>query len=302
MDPSLKIRIGIGLGTLTAAGRPGAFDAIVDRCESLGFDSLWMSERIASDAPDPLIALAIAAARTERMKLGTSVVVLPGRNPVLLAKEMATLDRLSGGRFLPAVGLGAVDPLEQRAFGVERGARGTLHDEMLEIMRRAWTGEPFSFHGTHFDIDDVVVGPRPTQDRLDVWLGGLAPSELRRVGRVGDGWLPSFCSADDIVAGRTVIEAAAADAGRVIDPQHFGALVAYCDGALPERFVETLARRMPDRDPRTVIPTRDGLAAVVRSLIDVDVSKFVIVPLVGDVDPDRELGALADELLPLENH
>ncbi len=298
---ALKIRIGIGLGTLTAAGRPGVFESIVDRCESLGFDSLWMSERIASPAPDPLIALAMAAARTTRMKIGTSVLVLPGRNPVLLAKEMATLDVLSGGRFLPAVGLGAVDPAEQRAFGVERATRGALHDEMLEIMRRAWTGQPFSFHGTHFSIDDVIVEPRPTQSRLDVWLGGIAPSELRRVGRVGDGWLPSFCTVDDVVAGREVIELAAAEAGRTMDPQHYGALIAYCDGPLPDRFLASIERRLPGRDPRTVIPTRQGLADVVRSFIDADFSKFVIVPLVGDVDADRELELLAEELLPLEN-
>lgn len=301
MANALKIRIGIGLGTLTAAGRPGTFDAIVDRCESLGFDSLWMSERISSPAPDPLLALAVAAARTERMKLGTSVLVLPGRNPVVLAKALASLDVLSGGRFLPAVGLGAVDPVEQRAFGVERSERGARHDEMLEIMRRCWTGEPFSFHGEYYDFDDIVVEPRPTQERLDVWLGGIAPSELRRVGRVGDGWLPSFCTPDDIVDCRPVIERAAADAGRSIDPQHYGALVAYSDGPLPDRFVAAIERRLPGRDPRTVIPDRDGLADVVQRFIDVDVSKFVIVPLAGDVDPDRELGLLADALLPLEN-
>ncbi|MTB23654.1 MAG: LLM class flavin-dependent oxidoreductase, partial [Actinobacteria bacterium] len=100
MTSAIKVRVGIGLGTLSGAASPDRFASIVDRCESLGFDSLWMSERIGAETPDPMIALAIAAGRTTRMKLGTSVLVLPGRNPIILAKEMATLDALSGGRFL----------------------------------------------------------------------------------------------------------------------------------------------------------------------------------------------------------
>ena len=300
MNDAMKVRVGIGLGTLSGAAHPDRFAAIVDRCESLGFDSLWMSERIGAETPDPLVALAIAAGRTTRMKLGTSVLVLPGRNPVILAKEMATLDVLSGGRFLPAVGLGAVDPPEQRAFGVERSERGRRHDEALELMRACWTGEVISHHGEFFSVDDVQVLPRPTQSRLDVWLGGIAPSELRRVGRVGDGWLPSFCSPADVADSIPVIEAAAQEAGRTMDPQHYGALISYSDGPLPQRFVDVIERRRPGLDPRSVIPTRAALPSLLNEFIDAGASKFVIIPLVGDADPDAELGTLADELLPLE--
>ena len=300
MTGAMKVRIGIGLGTLSGAASPQRFNAIVDRCESLGFDSLWMSERIGAETPDPMIALAIAAGRTTRMKLGTSVLVLPGRNPVILAKEMATLDVLSGGRFLPAVGLGAVDPPEQRAFGVERGERGRRHDEALALMRACWTGEVISHHGEFFTVDDVQVLPRPTQPRLDVWLGGIAPSELRRVGRVGDGWLPSFCSPQDVADSIPVIETAAAECGRTMDPQHYGALISYSDGPLPQRFVDLIERRRPGLDPRTVIPTRAALRSLISEFIDAGASKFVVIPLVGDADPDAELSTLADELLPLE--
>jgi len=295
---ALKVRIGIGLGTATTIGTAARFGAFVDRCEELGFDSLWLSERIGSPTPDPMVALAVAAGRTERMKIGTSVLVLPGRNPVLLAKEMATLDVLSDGRFLPAVGLGAVDSVEQRAFGVRREERGRRHDEALEIMRRCWTGEPVSFHGEFWSFDDIQVLPRPVQPQLEVWLGGAAPSELRRVGRVGDGWLPSFCSPEDVAEGIVAIAAAAAEHGRTIDPQHFGALVAWCDDELPPRIVETIERRRPGTDPRAVIPTRDRLADCLRGFIEVGASKFIVLPL-GDADPERMLGDLADELLPL---
>ncbi len=300
VTPTLKVRIGIGLGTMTAAGSPDRFNHLVDRLEELGFDSLWMSERIASTAPDPLMALAVAAGRTEKLKLGTSVVVLPGRNPVVLAKEMATLDVLSNGRFLPAVGLGAAESVEHRAFGVERSERGRRHDEALALMRACWTGEVFSHEGEFYPVREVQVLPRPVKGDLEVWLGGIAPSELRRVGRVGDGWLPSFCSPQDVAEGLPVITAAAEAAGRSIDPQHFGALIPYCDGQLPPQVTEMVQRRRPDLDARRVIPTRAELPGLIAEFVSVGASKFVVVPLVGDADPDRELGELAEALLPLE--
>ena len=296
----MKVRIGVGLGTATDAGRPGSFEALVDRSEQLGFDSLWLSERIGGPAPDPLVALAVAAGRTRRLKLGTSVLVVPGRNPVVLAKAMATLDVLSGGRFLPAVGLGAVDPVEQQAFGVERRGRGARLDEALTLMRQLWRGEPVTHHGEHFSVEGVRVLPTPAQAHLDVWLGGIAPSELRRVGRLGDGWLPSFCTPGDVADGIATIEAAATEADRTIDPEHYGVLLAYREGELPERIVELVTRRRPDLDPRTVIPTRDDVARLVGEHIDAGASKFVVMPLVDAVDWDAELGRLAELLLPLE--
>jgi len=300
VDPSLKVRIGIGLGTMTAAGTAERFATVVDRCEELGFDSLWVSERVGAPTPDPLVALAIAAGRTHRLKLGTSVLVLPGRNPVLLAKEMASLDVLSGGRFLPGVGLGIADPPEQRAFGVERTERGRRHDEALALMRRCWTGEVISHQGEFYSVDDVQVLPRPVQDTLDVWLGGAAPSELRRIGRVGDGWLPSFCAPADVAEGKPIIEASAAEHDRAIDPQHYGALVSYCEGEIPQPVVDLIHRRRPGIDPRSVIPNRRGLPALLREFVDAGASKFVVMPLAGDADPAAELGELAEELLPLE--
>ena len=247
------------------------------------------------------MALAVAAGRTQRLKLGTSVLVVPGRNPVVLAKEMATLDVLSEGRFLPAVGLGAVDPIEQQAFGVRREERGRRLDEALALMRALWSGEPVTHHGEFYDVEGVRVLPRPHQELVDVWLGGIAPSELRRVGRIGDGWLPSFCTPEDVADAIPVIEAAAADAGRTTDPEHYGVLITYCDGPVPARIAELVERRRPGLDP-----TRGG--AVVRGapragraeFIAAGATKFVVMPLSDAGDWDAELGRLADALLPLE--
>jgi hypothetical protein len=120
----MKVRVGFGLG-VQGLRKDGTLPELVDSLEGNGFDSLWLSERLTGDAPDPLVGLAFAAGRTTKLKLGTSVQVLPGRNPALVAKEWASLDRLSGGRALPAFGLGVADPREQQAFGVVREERAS---------------------------------------------------------------------------------------------------------------------------------------------------------------------------------
>lgn len=298
----MKVRIGFGLGTSTDLHGP-SYGVVVDTLERLGFDSLWLSERISGPAPDPLVAMAFGAGRTTNLKFGMSVMVLPGRNPVVLAKELATLATMSGGRLLPAFGLGAVDPVEQQAFGVERTERAKMFDEMLEVMRRCWTGEPFSHHGERYHYDGVTVLPAPK--RMDVWLGGIAPSELRRIGRLADGWLPSFVTPADAEAGRSVIEAVCAEHDREIEDDHYGVLVPYSFGPIPQRLVRLLAKRRPDLDdPAELVPTSwDGLIATIKRFVDVGTSKFVVLPLVepggaeGWVD---HLDEAADVLLPLE--
>ncbi|HLT16651.1 MAG TPA: LLM class flavin-dependent oxidoreductase [Acidimicrobiales bacterium] len=296
----MKVRIGFGLGT-RAAHDPRRFAQFVDGLEAHGFDSLWLSERVTGDCPDPVVALAVAAGRTTRLKLGFSVLVLPGRNPMLLAKELATLDQLSAGRLLPAFGLGAVDPAEHQAFGVARAERGPRFDEALPLLRRFWTGEPVDHEGRFHRYEGARVLPRPHQDRLDVWLGGLAPSELRRCGRLGDGWLPSFCAPEDVTAGIPVVQQAAADAGRTIDPEHFGALVPYCDGEVPEAYAALAARRRPGVDPRDLVATDlEHLADLLRRHIEAGASKFVVLPMAEPDDWDAHLAEVAAAVLPLE--
>jgi probable F420-dependent oxidoreductase len=279
------VRIGYALGTRTHLNDSG-FGTVVDALEELGFDSLWLSERIGGAAPDPLVGMAYAAGRTTRLKFGMSVMVLPGRNPIVLAKELATLDRLSNGRLLPAFGLGVADPHEQQAFGVERGARAKLFDEALSVLRGAWAEGTLTHHGDHFDYDELRVLPKPLQSRLDVWLGGIAPSELRRVGRLADGWLPSFVTPDDAARGREQIEASLSEHHRTIDADHYGALISYSSGPLPASVVELLAKRRPDlADPAVLVPQSwDALMDTIDRFVAIGTTKFVILPI---VEPDR---------------
>ena len=298
----MKIRIGYGLGTRSLTNDAGRFNAFVDALEGCGFDSLWLSERLTGDCPDPLIGLAVAAGRTKKLKLGTSVQVLPGRNPIDVAKQWASLDRLSNGRTLPAFGLGVADPREQQAFGVARGERAKWFNEALPLIRRLWTEDAVDHDGERFHFEAVSVRPKPIQQPPDVWLGGLAPSELRRIGRLGDGWLPSFCTPADVERSRPVVEQAAAEAGRAFDAEHWGALIAYTEGPIPELVTAAIAARRPDLDdPNEVIAAGvDGLRTQIERFVAVGTSKFVAIPLTEPEDWDRALSQVADVLLPLQ--
>jgi probable F420-dependent oxidoreductase len=296
----MKVRIGFGLGTRTALDAE-PFADLVDALERLGFDSLWLSERITGPAPDPLVGLAVAAGRTRKLKLGTSVMVLPGRNPALVAGEWATLDRLSGGRTLPAFGLGVADPAEQQAFGVERGERAAWFDEALPLLRRFWTEDHVDHDGPRFTFRDISVRPKPVQSPPDVWLGGIAPSELRRVGRLGDGWLPSFCTAEQAADGRVVIEEAAGAAGREIDPEHYGALLFYARSGVPDGLARIVAARRPGVDASDLVAV--GMAELRTTLerfCDAGFSKFVVVPLEDPPSWADELAEVGDAVLQLQ--
>ncbi len=298
----MKVRIGYGLGTRTTL-HDERFGVVVDELERHRFDSLWLSERINGPAPDPLVAMAYGAGRTEHLKFGMSVMVLPGRNPVVLAKQLASLATLSGGRLLPAFGLGAVDPREQQAFGVERGERAAWFDESIDVMRKCWSGETVVHSGERYHYDSVRV--RPVPRRMDVWLGGIAPSELKRVGRLADGWLPSFVTPADAAAGRTVIERVCAEHDREIEHDHYGVLIPYSLTEPPAELLAQFARRRPGVDPADLVPTSwESLGTLIKQFVDVGTSKFVVLPV---TEPSTQtewvdhLDAAAAHLLPLEN-
>lgn len=297
----MTVRIGIGLGVQTSSS-PQRLAAVVDDLEALGFDSLWLSEGITSDCPDTLTALAYAAGRTQNLKLGTSVLVIPGRNPMLLAKQLATLDNLSDGRLLVAVGLGVASKAEQQAFGVTRDERGSRFDEALPLLRRFWAEESVDHHGRWFQYDNAFVRPFPRQQPLEVWLGGVAPSELRRCGRLGDGWLPSFVTPDDVKRGRSEVERAAEQAGRSIEADHFGVLVPYTEGEeVPEAIADFARRRRPGADVSDVVAQGwEGLRSLLERFIAAGASKFVVVPVTEPTNWDGHVAELADAVHPLE--
>lgn len=291
----MKVRIGISSGPAPAE----ALGELVDAIEELGFDSLWLPEILTVGVPDPWVALAWAAARRPSLKVGTTALV-PGRNPVRLAKQASTLDALSDGRLLLTLVPGiALDP--ERAVVGGPAKRSALIDEVLPVLRRLWAGETVSYHGTAGDFDDVTLAPLPAQQPLEVWLGGMTPAALERCGRLADGWLPALCTPDEAAAGREVIDAAAADAGRSIDPEHFGASIGYTYEPLDDHAAAAISRRARGHAVEDVVPVGlDGLRDYLERFIVVGFSKFVVRPAVPPESWKAELTTLADAVGDLQ--
>ncbi|MGA2521955.1 MAG: LLM class flavin-dependent oxidoreductase [Acidimicrobiales bacterium] len=299
----MKVRIGVGTGTATMGG--DALGGLLDDLEELGFDSLWWSDVLTVPGDDPLTAMAFAAGRVRRLKIGTTM-VLPGRNPVRLAKQLATLDRLSGGRLLVTFVLGLRLAAELDAMGLGAGDRGPQVDELLPLLRRLWDEDAVDHDGPTWTLRAVTVEPKPEQRPLEVWLGGSVPSALTRVGMLGDGWLPALCTPAEAAGGRRVIEEAAAVAGRRIDPEHFGVSIGYTSGEPPAELLRRVVARRPrsadaTADVRQLVPGgMDELRDLLERFVEVGFSKFVVRPLLPPASWRHELEALATGVLPLQ--
>ncbi len=273
----MKVRIGVAAGPGVASS-PTAFLELVDALDDLGYDSLWVPDIVTTPTLDPIAALSVAAGRRQRLKLGTHLVV-PGRDPVFLAKQLATLDQLSNGRLLLLAVIGLKRPEELAAQGVEASQRTAMLEESLAIMRRLWAGEIVDFAGDHYRYEGVQLGVRPVQDPLEVWLGGQVPAALRRCGRIGEGWMPGLCTPQEAAESRAVIEAEAAKAGNHIDGEHFGINLSWSDGPISDEVRATVAHRRPDLDADDVIAIGEaGLRERIDAFLDVGFSKFVIRP------------------------
>lgn len=297
----MKIRIGIGLG---AAGGSSGFADAVDRIEQAGVDSLWLSEMVFGSLVEPFIGMAHAVSRTARLKVGTGVAVLPGRHPVLVAKQLTSLAALAPGRILPVFGLQPARPSERGLFAVPAGRRGEVFDESLQLLRLLVSQQGVSFSGEFFTVDGVTVGPLPSKP-LDIWLGGSAPGGLRRVGRLGDGWLASFVTPQEARAGREAIQEAASAAGREVDPEHFGISLPVATGPVPAELIAAVRQRRPGTDPAALIARGwPGARQMIEQYVAAGISKFVIRPAGPGEPTDRQagdfLGNFARELMPLQ--
>src|SRR6201997_4397082 len=210
----MKVRIGVSLGP---AGGADQFAAAVDLLEQAGVDSLWLPENVYSPLVEPFTGMALALSRTRRLKAGSGISVLPGRHPVLVAKQLASLAGLAPRRVLPVFGLRSAIPAEREVFVVPEGQRAAVFDESLRVLRSALVDDSATHTGRYFNISAAAVAPRPVPP-LDIWLGGSAPAAFRRIGTLGDGWLGSFLTPTEARAGREAIERAAEQAGRQIEP------------------------------------------------------------------------------------
>ncbi|MGI5322676.1 LLM class F420-dependent oxidoreductase [Actinomadura nitritigenes] len=260
----MALTLGLYGLNLHACAGPRASARIAALAEELGYDSLWVGDHVVLPSPradpspldprapflDAVVSLAHLAAATERIALGTGVIVLPQRNPLVLAKQLASVDVLSGGRLVFGMAAGYLEP-ELRALGVPPGERGTRAEEHLAAMRSLWYDDAPAFHGRHADFAGVDAHPRPVQRPVPVVMGGHGPAALRRTVREADGWygwmLGRRAAADTIAR----LRAAAQEAGRD-RPLHI-----------------------------SVSPPRPPDAASVRDYADAGVDRLIVVPPMG---------------------
>ena len=228
----MGVGIGLGCAEFPFSGA-AAYWRWIDMCEAGGVDSIWQTDRIVGRQPflESMTTMAALAGRTRRMRFGMNVVSLAFRDPVLLAKQCATIDVLSDGRLLPAFGIGSPLAPEWQALGVDTRTRGRKADECLEIIRRLWREEQVDFSGAFYQLKGVTIAPKPVQADLPMWIGGSSEAAIRRTARIGTGWQAGGDPPAE--AGRVVaaIKAAATEAGRSIDEDHYGAGFAFYFGS-----------------------------------------------------------------------
>ena len=303
----MGIGIGIGFtGWPFGEANPEAFWSAVDLAENLAIDSLWLSDRVVSDALslEPVVALSWVAARTRKMKFGTSVLALPLRNPTVLAKELATLDFLSDGRLLLGVGLGRDDDTELGACGIHRSERAGRTEEMVHLLRALWSENGVDSDGKYYRFQDVTIAPKPVQAAPPIWVGGRSGPAFRRTARLADGWLGSQMTPAEVETAIRRIRGYAGDYGRRIDHDHFGVLFSYCfapDAAEAARTARPYAlRNRADVEftETAALGTVQDITDAIQRYIDAGASKFVARPACPPGAVHDQLKRLGTEVIP----
>jgi probable F420-dependent oxidoreductase len=229
---------------------PGFFRAVAELAEETGYHSIWAGDHVSFHNPilDVTVALASFVARTERIRVGAGVVLLPLRHPSLVAREFASLDYLSGGRVVLGVGVGGEGGKDFEAVNIDPGERGARTDEAMLALGELFRGRAASFSGQFFSFAGITIEPPAAQPGgPPLWVGGRSPAARRRAGRLGDGWMPIWVSTGTFREGvedvrRHAVEAdrdPAAIAAAVVCP----ALIDEDDGRARDRLAEHLSRR-----------------------------------------------------------
>ncbi len=282
------IAVGLGITELPFATAAGYW-RWVDLCEQGGIDSLWQTDRLISREPilECMASMAALSGRTRRLKFGVNVVSLAMREPLLLAKQCATIDMLSEGRLLPGFGIGSPRGPEWAAMHLDTSTRGRVTDEALEILHLLWTQERVDYVGKHFQLTNASISPRPAQAELPMWIGGASDAAIRRTGRFGTGWQAGAetpAQLAPIVAG---IRAAAAGFGRRIDDDHYGAAFGFHFGHPDDPGVAAAMAAFAKRTGQNAadyfaIGNAETILARIAEYVAAGASKFILRPILRD--------------------
>jgi probable F420-dependent oxidoreductase len=301
----MSIRIGVGPGL----GAPMALDDYwlwVALCERLGLDSLWHSDQLLRPSLEPMVMLAALAARTATLRFGMNAVVIAHRDPLVVAKEIATIDYLAPGRLLPVFGVGDASDPTWAATGRSSKGRGGRANEAIALIRRLLCEDSVDFEGEHFQYHAASIAPRP-QRPIPLWIGGESEAAIQRTAALGDGWLGGLTSPER--AGQVVarIRAALTSVGRRIEDDHYGVVVPYRIGDPDDPAVLRFRRAVSQRrgeagdapSPAIAAGDRARVTEMFRRYVDAGVSKFVAIPIAADPhDLRSQTERLATEICP----
>jgi len=278
--------------------------------EDEGIDSLWVGGHVASRNPSPeaMMGLARLAALTERVKIGTSILLLPLYPPALVAKQIADLDRATNGRVILGVGIGGEYPQEFRACEIPIDERGRRTDEMIPLIRRLWTAEEITHEGRYYSMQDVRIHPAPMQPGgPPIVVAGRKEPAMRRAAALGDGWFPYLYSPRRYAASVETIEQAAAEADRDLSAFEWYVFVFVNVNPGGDTAREEAARSMggtynqdfrPMVDRVAAAGTAEEVTATLQAFHDAGARHFVFSPATAGADPQPVIDRLFGDVVP----
>jgi probable F420-dependent oxidoreductase len=289
-----QVKVGVGFG-LFSLGLPSAdtIAKVAERAEDWGLDSFWLSDHLLAPTPelDVVATLSLLASRTSRIRLGPSVFLLNLRHPLVAAKSFASLDYLSNGRMVMAVGTGA-NLADYAACGIPTEGRGRRLDEGILILRKVWTEPKTSFHGKYFNFENVTIEPRPLRrtnndtGTIDIWVGGRSDAALKRTARLADGYFASFQTPDEFERNMATIRQYAEQFGRANARIESGLILLCRLAATRERAEEDLRRALAGTNrgndqflQRTVYGSPEDIIRRLSEYTAVGLDKFVLWPV-----------------------
>ena len=304
----MTVGAGIGIANFTFDDGKGFWDWVT-LCDNGGIDSIWQSDRIIEKAPnlEVMSVMAALAGGSKKLKFGMNVASMGLRDPVLTAKACATIDVLSGGRLLPAFGVGSALSRDFIATGRDTKGRGKRTEESLQIMSALWREDSVNFQGDYYQLIDATISPKPVQSPMPLWVGGSAPQAIARTARWGTGWQAGIESAAEIKPVIEAIKISAGELGRKIDDDHFGAGFGFRFGKqsdpMVQKYNEVLEKRL-GKDPAaySAVGGVDEMMAMVEDFHASGAHKFILRPIAsGTADMIEQTQMLVEQLLPAIN-
>ena len=299
--------VGLGLGTSRFP-----FDAArdyfrwIEHCEEAGVNSIWQTDRLVTNESmlECMSAMAVIAGHTERIRFGMNVASIALRDPLLTARQCATIDFLSDGRLLPAFGLGSAFSRDYVATGTPTKRRGKKADEALELLARLWLEDSVDFDGEFFQYAGACIAPKPANADIPLWIGGSSEVAMKRTAKYGTGWLGGIDTPEQAKRVVDGIKLALQDTGRAIDADHYGASFLYRFGSMEDPIVAKTAAGLTARtkgqsDRYLVAGDAAAVLQRIQEFIEAGCEKFVLLPMAnGTKDMMEQTRLLTSEVLP----